>query len=86
MADPERPSDVRAPRPAPPTLKERNAVQRSVDRLLDELAPEKALRRGEPTPLLVEPHQNLFVNCIERGIIQPASKAPKGPPPRKARL
>jgi hypothetical protein len=66
MADSERPSEVRAPRPAPPTLKERNAVQRSVDRLLDELAPEKALRRGEPTPTLVEAHRTPS-GCVLQG-------------------
>jgi hypothetical protein len=66
MADHERPSDVRSPRPTPPTLKERNAAQRSVDRLLDELAPEKALRRGEPTPLLVEPHRTPS-GCVLQG-------------------
>jgi hypothetical protein len=44
-------------RPAPPTVKERNAVQRSVDRLLDELAPETALRRGERPTMDVQPHR-----------------------------
>jgi hypothetical protein len=48
---------VKASRPTPPTLKERNAVQRSVDRLLDALAPEKALRRGEHPPVPVEAHR-----------------------------
>lgn len=58
MHDQERSSDVvKVSRPSPPTLKERNAVQRSVDRLLDELAPEKALRRGERPPMAVEPHR-----------------------------
>ena len=58
MHDSEGTSDVAKPsRPAPPTLKERNAVQRSVDRLLDELAPEKALRRGETPTLPVEAHR-----------------------------
>ena len=51
MHDIERtPDGAKASRPAPPTVKERNAVQRSVDRLLDELAPEKALRRSESAP------------------------------------
>jgi hypothetical protein len=31
----------------PPTPKERNAVQRLVDNLLDELAPERATKRGD---------------------------------------
>jgi hypothetical protein len=58
MHDSERTSEVVTPsRPTPPTLKERNAVQRSVDRLLDELAPEKALRRGESPALPVEAHR-----------------------------
>jgi hypothetical protein len=67
MHDQEGPSDVvRASRPTPPTLKERNAVQRSVERLLDELAPEKALRRGESPPLAVEPHRTPS-GCVLQG-------------------
>lgn len=57
---------VRVSRPAPPTLKERNAVQRSVDRLLDELAPEKALRRGEAPPVVVEAHRTPS-GCVLQG-------------------
>ena len=58
MQDSERPNDLtKTARPVPPTLKERNAVQRSVERLLDELAPEKALRRGEAPPMQVEQHR-----------------------------
>jgi hypothetical protein len=58
MHDTERTSDVvRSSRPTPPTLKERSAVQRSVDRLLNELAPERALRRGEPLAVPVEAHR-----------------------------
>jgi hypothetical protein len=48
---------ARTSRPAPPTVKERNAVQRSVDRLLDALAPETALRRGERPAMEVQPHR-----------------------------
>ena len=66
MADSERSNDVRPARPAPPTLKERNAVQRSVDRLLDELAPEKALRRAEAPPALVEAHRTPS-GCVLQG-------------------
>jgi hypothetical protein len=67
MPDHERPNDVVKPsRPSPPTLKERNAVQRSVDRLLDELAPEKALRRGEAPPAAVEPHRTPS-GCVLQG-------------------
>lgn len=66
MADTESPSEVRPSRPIPPTLKERNAAQRSVDRLLDELAPEKALRRGEAPPALVEPHRTPS-GCVLQG-------------------
>jgi hypothetical protein len=65
MSDQERPSDV-VKRPAPPTLKERNAVQRIVDRLLDELAPEKALRRGETPPAAIEPHRTPS-GCVLQG-------------------
>lgn len=42
---------------AMPTVKERNAVQRSVERLLDVLAPETALRRGERPTADVQPHR-----------------------------
>lgn len=58
MHDQERPDEPGSSlRSTPPTLKERNAVQRSVDRLLDELAPEQALRRGERPTLEVELHR-----------------------------
>jgi hypothetical protein len=58
MHDTERTSDVvKSTRPTPPTLKERSAVQRSVDRLLDELAPERALRRGDRPAVPVEAHR-----------------------------
>jgi hypothetical protein len=67
MSDRERPSDVaKSSRPTPPTLKERNAVQRSVDRLLDELAPDKALRRGESPPAAVEAHRTPS-GCVLQG-------------------
>jgi len=42
---------------APPTAKERNAVQRSVTALLDELAPERVVNRSERLPLPVEQHR-----------------------------
>ena len=42
---------------APPTLKERTAVQRSVDRLLDELAPERAVTRGDRPKTPIERHR-----------------------------
>lgn len=52
------PSDGAAPRwTAPPTLKERTAVQRSVDRLLDELAPERAVTRADRPKTSVERHR-----------------------------
>src|SRR3954469_4879728 len=66
MADSERPSEDRPTRPAPPTLKDRNAAQRSVDRLLDELAPEKALRRGEAPATPVEAHRTPS-GCVLQG-------------------
>jgi hypothetical protein len=42
---------------SPPTLKERNAVQRAVTALLDELAPERETKRGERLPTPVERHR-----------------------------
>jgi hypothetical protein len=58
MSDNEGPGDARwSSRPAPPTVKERNAVQRSVERLLDALAPETALRRGERPSMEIQPHR-----------------------------
>jgi hypothetical protein len=40
-----------------PTAKEKNAVQRSVTALLDELAPERVLKRGDRLPIPVEQHR-----------------------------
>ncbi len=42
---------------APPTIKARTAVQRSVDRLLDILAPERAAGRIDRTPTAVDRHR-----------------------------
>jgi len=42
---------------APRTSKERNAVQRSVTKLLDVLAPERATSRAERAPVQVEPYR-----------------------------
>jgi hypothetical protein len=39
---------------APPTIKEKNAVQRSVTKLLDALAPERATSRTERAPVQIE--------------------------------
>lgn len=57
-------SDPGSPPPPPPspwsgapTAKERNALQREVVALLDELAPEKVLTRGDPLRLPVEQHR-----------------------------
>jgi hypothetical protein len=67
MHDPERPTDVmKHARSAPPSLKERNAVQRLVEHLLDELAPEKALRRGEVPAALVQAHRTPS-GCVLQG-------------------
>jgi hypothetical protein len=41
-------------RAAPPTVKERNAVQRAVTELLDSLAPERATTRTERLPVPIE--------------------------------
>jgi hypothetical protein len=40
-----------------PTSKEKNAVQREVNRLLDELAPERATTRGDRAPAVVQQHR-----------------------------
>ena len=40
-----------------PTSKEKNAVQREVNRLLDELAPERATTRGDRAPAEVQQHR-----------------------------
>lgn len=42
---------------APPTAKEKNAVQRAVTTLLDALAPERVLSRTERLPVPVEQHR-----------------------------
>ena len=42
---------------APRTSKERNAVQRSVTKLLDLLAPERATTRADRAPVQVEPYR-----------------------------
>jgi len=42
---------------APTTTKERNAVQRSVTKLLDALAPERAISRSAPAPVQIEPYR-----------------------------
>jgi hypothetical protein len=42
----------------PPTAKDRSAAQRAVNALLDELAPERVIKRAEPTPLAVEQHRS----------------------------
>jgi hypothetical protein len=44
-------------RPAAPTAKEKNAVQRAVVALLDELAPERVLKRADRLPLEIEQHR-----------------------------
>ena len=44
-------------RTTPPTAKERNSVQRSVNNLLDTLAPERATTRGDRAPVPVEQHR-----------------------------
>ncbi|MGH7651967.1 MAG: hypothetical protein ACREMS_09005 [Gemmatimonadaceae bacterium] len=53
------PSAAPSPSPwkAPPSSKVKNAVQRAVTALLDELAPERVLKRGEQIALRVEPHR-----------------------------
>jgi hypothetical protein len=53
-------------RSVPPTLKERNAVQRIVDQLLDELAPERTLKRADRPPVAVEAHRTPS-GCVLQG-------------------
>jgi hypothetical protein len=55
MDDPNNPAAVRWS--ASPTAKEKNAVQRSVTALLDELAPERVLGRGPQLRAPVEQHR-----------------------------
>lgn len=54
MSDPSKPQSAWT---NAPTAKERNALQREVVALLDELAPEKVLSRGEPLRLPIEQHR-----------------------------
>jgi hypothetical protein len=42
---------------AAPSLKEKNVVQRNVMALLDELAPERVLKRSDPAQLAIEQHR-----------------------------
>ena len=53
-------------RPVPPTLKERNAVQKIVDQLLDELAPERVLKRADRPPVTIEAHRTPS-GCVLQG-------------------
>ncbi|MEP6493302.1 MAG: hypothetical protein ABJF01_11530 [bacterium] len=46
-----------SPRSTPPTAKEKNAVQRAVNGLLDMLAPERATTRASRMPVPVERHR-----------------------------
>jgi len=55
MTDPTDP--IAARWSAPPTSKAKNAVQRSVTAILDELAPERVLKRGEHLRVPVEQHR-----------------------------
>lgn len=55
MKDPTKP--VASPWTASPTAKAKNAVQRSVTALLDELAPERVIKRAEQLPGPVEQHR-----------------------------
>src|SRR5262245_52093206 len=66
--DDDAPTEPAAPRgdarwDATPTAKERAAVQRAVDRLLDELAPQRTVTRGPARPLPVERYRTRH-GCI----------------------
>lgn len=64
MGKPTTPPDARWA--VPPTAKERSAVQRAVNGLLDELAPEKIIKRSERAPLPVEQHRSPG-GCVLQG-------------------
>jgi hypothetical protein len=67
VIDMQDPNDaVKSSRSVPPTLKERNAVQRIVDDLLDELAPERTLKRADRPPVAVEAHRTPS-GCVLQG-------------------
>ena len=67
MEDPTNPTTRSASRwDAPPTAKERTAVQQAVARLLDELAPERPASRTAERPLPVERHRTPR-GCIVQG-------------------
>ena len=51
------PANPASQRATPPTAKEKNAVQRAVNALLDTLAPERATTRADRLPLRIEPHR-----------------------------
>jgi hypothetical protein len=51
---------------AVPTAKEKNAVQRAVTALLDELAPERVVKRGDRLALPVEQHRTPN-GCVLQG-------------------
>ena len=71
----------------PPSAKEKNAVQRAVTALLDELAPERVLKRGEPQlRVSVEQHRTP-TGCVLQGataavsvswFAEPGANAPLG--------
>ena len=57
-------STTRVPWTVPPTAKAKNAVQRSVTALLNELAPEKVVKRGaSPSAPRIETHR-LPTGCV----------------------
>src|SRR5215207_3836936 len=45
------------PRATPPTAKEKNSVQRAVNALLDNLAPERTITRSDRAPVPIEQHR-----------------------------
>ena len=57
MTEPKDPTRPNAPWSGSPSAKAKNAVQRSVTALLDELAPERVLKRVEQLPGPVEQHR-----------------------------
>lgn len=66
MAEPSNTGRGSSAKRAVPTYKEKGAVQRSVNALLDRLAPEKSLTRGERLPSAVEHHRSPN-GCVLQG-------------------
>src|SRR4030088_810979 len=58
MGNPDSPPTAPPRWAVPPTAKDRSAAQRAVNALLDELAPERVIKRAERAPMAVEQHRS----------------------------